>query len=72
MRVQTGPFVGHRFVVLVMGLLLTSAGGVVADTYYIATDGSDDNSGTLGSPFGTFDYVIRAMSTRLNPARTTR
>ena len=70
MRIQTGQFVGHRFVVLVLGLLLTFAGGVVADTYYIAADGNDDNSATLASPFGTFDYVIRVAKRALHAKPT--
>ena len=56
---QTGQFVRHGSVALVLGLLLTSAGKVVADTYYIATDGNDDNSGTLARPLGTFNHAIR-------------
>jgi hypothetical protein len=59
MRIQIGQFVRHRYVALVVGLLLTSAGEVVADTYYIATDGNDDNSGMLARPFGTFNHAIR-------------
>ena len=49
MPIQSGRFVGRRLVVLFLGLLLTSAGGVVGDTYYIATDGDDGNSGTIDS-----------------------
>jgi hypothetical protein len=44
---------------LLLGLLLTSTVEVTAGTYYIAPDGNDDNSGTFGSPFGTFDRAIR-------------
>ncbi len=59
MRMQTGRFVRHCSVALILGLLPTFAGEVVAETYYIATDGNDDNSGTLARPFGTFNHAIR-------------
>jgi len=39
-RTQTGPLVRHQTVALALGLLLTRAGGAVADTYYVAPDGS--------------------------------
>jgi hypothetical protein len=58
MHTQSRRFIGHRLVALFLGLLLTSAGGVVADTYYIATDGDDGNSGTIDDPFGTFEHAI--------------
>ena len=30
----------------------------MAETYYLAPDGSDDNPGTIDSPFATFDHAI--------------
>jgi len=37
---------------------LALAGG----TYYVATNGSDDNSGSVDNPFGTFDHAIRVAT----------
>lgn len=50
--------VGNWFGILVLLLILTFTSGVEADVYYIATDGDDGNSGTIESPFATFEHAI--------------
>ena len=44
---------------LVAGFVLfASVGAVSAQNYYVSTDGSDSNSGTLSSPFKTIDHGV--------------
>ncbi len=52
------PAIGRWHVMLAAGWLLVSAPGVAADTYFIATDGDDEGSGTIEDPFATFEHAI--------------
>ncbi len=49
---------GRSLVASLVSVLAAATGCALADTYYIATDGSDNNSGTRQSPFATFDHAI--------------
>tara|TARA_R110002072_G_scaffold284006_1_gene447787 strand:+ start:7505 stop:8812 length:1308 start_codon:yes stop_codon:yes gene_type:complete len=49
----------YRYLFLIYCVLSVCSGSPQAATYFIATDGSDDQSGTIEEPFGTFDHAIR-------------
>jgi chitodextrinase len=57
-RARRAPGAGLR--VLVLGL--TGISGLFANTYYVATNGSDSNSGTTSAPFKTINKGINAAS----------
>lgn len=48
-------------VALTLVLLLPVSEAVAETTYYVATDGSDRNAGTIDSPFGSFDHAISVV-----------
>jgi hypothetical protein len=50
----------HCWVVLcvVIGAAVVTSEALGADTYYVATDGSDSNDGSIGSPLATFTHAI--------------
>ncbi|MDY7108716.1 MAG: right-handed parallel beta-helix repeat-containing protein [Planctomycetota bacterium] len=59
MPVHTDRFTRHRLIAFAAAILfILAAGPAAAETYYIATDGSDDNEGTIDSPFATFEHAI--------------
>jgi hypothetical protein len=58
MLMRSCDYRGHRLALLITAPILLLAGVVSGETYYIATDGSDDNSGAIDSPFATFEHAI--------------
>lgn len=48
--------------VLALAAVLGMTGVAVGETYYIAVDGSDANSGAVDSPFGSFDHAISQLN----------
>lgn len=48
-----------RCVALLFSILVVPSLDASAGTYYLANDGSDEQSGTQSSPFGTFEHAIR-------------
>ena len=47
--------------VFILLLLLISSLPIIAKTYYVATDGKDDNSGSIGLPFATIQRAQDAV-----------
>lgn len=45
-------------VAVLAGGLFAAFGASGQNTYYIAVDGSDSNTGSIGDPFGSFDHAI--------------
>jgi hypothetical protein len=57
--VRARRFFGLWRWVILLGLLGFSASDLTAETYHVATDGSDANSGSLARPLGTLEQAIR-------------
>jgi hypothetical protein len=53
------PVTLSLLVALIAGIL--SPGTASADTYYVATDGSDDDSGTQDAPFRTIEHGVSVL-----------
>lgn len=58
MHTQIDRYMGHRLAALLLSLLLATSKHAIADTYYISADGNDRHSGTIASPFATFQHAI--------------
>ncbi len=58
MQTGSGRLFHHPSAMLLLSVILMSAGEATAETYYIATDGNDEDGGTLAEPFATFDHAI--------------
>lgn len=59
MNVQTSCLADFCTWALFSSLLLLTSVPASAETYYLANDGSDKQSGTLSRPFRSFEHVIR-------------
>jgi len=52
----------RNYVKSIQWTLNTSGGPRIAAIYYLATNGSDSNNGSLAAPFGTFHYAHNHLS----------
>ncbi|MCF8302528.1 MAG: right-handed parallel beta-helix repeat-containing protein [Bacteroidales bacterium] len=53
---------GKHMVGLLVWLMLVFSGNLMAETYFVATDGDDANSGTIDNPFATFGHAISLVN----------